>query len=94
MNVTSKMTSGGRNCLILVLLICNFVIALLFNCHFALVFQMANNIYNKRNSGFNNNAILQLTNNADYNHEQSFPPTGALQVAGGASIQKNLYVGG
>ena len=55
---------------------------------------MANNIYNKRNSGFNNNAILQLTNNADYNHEQSFPPTGALQVAGGASIQKNLYVGG
>ena len=47
---------------------------------------MASNIYNRRNAGFNNNAILQLTNNTDYNPEQSFPPTGALQVAGGASI--------
>ena len=54
---------------------------------------MASNIYNRRNAGFNNNAILQITNNTDYNPEQSFPPTGALQVAGGASIQKNLYVG-
>ena len=44
------------------------------------------------NSGSKNNAILQLTNNAYYNHEQSFPPTGALQEARAASIQKTLYV--
>ena len=54
---------------------------------------MTGTINNKRNSGFNNNAILQLTKNTDYNPEQSFLPTGALQVAGGASIQISLYVG-